>query len=150
MQLCVHYLENYNPSWERLCFAKEGDSGLDLRAAISETLFLKAGERAVIPNGIQVEMKAPTTNFEIQIRPRSGLAAKKGLIVVNTPGTIDWGYRGEIMTILLNTGKEDIEIHPGDRIAQAVVCPIVRPEIIEVDEVSQTERGASKFGSSGL
>ena len=150
MYLCVHYLENYAPDWERLHFAKEGDSGLDLRAAISETILLKAGERIVIPNGIQVEMKAETTDFEIQIRPRSGLAAKKGLIVVNTPGTIDWGYRGEIMTILLNTGKEDIEIHPGDRISQAVICPIVRPEIIEVDAVSQTQRGSGGFGSSGM
>ena len=150
MQLYVHYLENYNPAWERLHFAKEGDSGLDLRAAISETILLKAGERTIISNGIQVEMKAPTTNFEIQIRPRSGLAAKKGLIVVNTPGTVDWGYRGEIMTILLNTGKEDIEIHPGDRISQAVVCPIVRPEIIEVNTVSETKRGTGGFGSSGM
>ena len=76
MQLFVKYLENYHSDWPRLCFAKQDDSGLDLRAAIPERIILKAGTRAVIPNGIQVEMKAETTDFEIQIRPRSGLAAK--------------------------------------------------------------------------
>ena len=150
MQLFVKYLENYHSDWPRLCFAKQDDSGLDLRAAIPERIILKAGTRAVIPNGIQVEMKAETTDFEIQIRPRSGLAAKKGIIVVNTPGTVDWGYRGELMTILLNTGTEDFEINPGDRIAQAVICPIVRPQIIEAENLSETERGNSGFGSSGV
>lgn len=150
MQLFVKYLENYADDWPRLSFAKQDDSGLDLRAAISEPFILKAGKRTVIPNGIQVEMKSETTAFEIQIRPRSGLAAKKGIIVVNTPGTVDWGYRGELMTILLNTGDEDFEINPGDRIAQAVICPIVRPQIIETDDLSETERGSSGFGSSGV
>lgn len=150
MQLFVKYLENYNSNWPRLSFAKQDDSGLDLRAAISEPIILKSGKRAVIPNGIQVEMKAETSSFEIQIRPRSGLAAKKGIIVVNTPGTVDWGYRGELMTILLNTGEEDFEITPGDRIAQAVICPIVRPQIIEATDLSETERGETGFGSSGV
>lgn len=150
MQLFVKYLENYAKNWPRLSFAKQDDSGLDLRAAISKPFILKAGTRTVIPNGIQVEMKADTTNFEIQIRPRSGLAVKKGIIVVNTPGTVDWGYRGELMTILLNTGDEDFEINPGDRIAQAVICPIVRPQIVEADDLSETERGNTGFGSSGI
>ena len=150
MQLFVKYLENYAKNWPRLSFAKQDDSGLDLRAAISKPIILKAGTRTVIPNGIQVEMKADTTNFEIQIRPRSGLAVKKGIIVVNTPGTVDWGYRGELMTILLNTGDEDFEINPGDRIAQAVICPIVRPQIVEADDLSETERGNTGFGSSGI
>jgi len=150
MQLFVKYLENYAKNWPRLSFAKQDDSGLDLRAAISKPFILKAGTRTVIPNGIQVEMKADTTNFEIQIRPRSGLAVKKGIIVVNTPGTVDWGYRGELMTILLNTGDEDFEINPGDRIAQAIICPIVRPQIVEADDLSETERGNTGFGSSGV
>ncbi|MBQ4084754.1 MAG: dUTP diphosphatase [Alphaproteobacteria bacterium] len=150
MQLFVKYLENYAKNWPRLSFAKQYDSGLDLRAAISKPFILKAGTRTVIPNGVQVEMKADTTNFEIQIRPRSGLAVKKGIIVVNTPGTVDWGYRGELMTILLNTGDEDFEINPGDRIAQAVICPIVRPQIVEADDLSETERGNTGFGSSGI
>ena len=150
MQLFVKYLENYAKNWPRLSFAKQDDSGLDLRAAISKPFILKAGTRTVIPNGIQVEMKADTTNFEIQIRPRSGLAVKKGIVVVNTPGTVDWGYRGELMTILLNTGDEDFEINPGDRIAQAIICPIVRPQIVEADDLSETERGNTGFGSSGI
>lgn len=150
MKLFVKYLENYAKNWPRLSFAKQDDSGLDLRAAISKPFILKAGTRTVIPNGIQVEMKADTTNFEIQIRPRSGLAVKKGIIVVNTPGTVDWGYRGELMTILLNTSDEDFEINPGDRIAQAVICPIVRPQIVEADDLSETERGNTGFGSSGI
>ena len=150
MILKVKYLPNYNASWNRLGFAKSGDSGMDLRAAVAETIVLHAGERKVIPNGIICEMQDENTNYEIQVRPRSGLAAKNGIIVVNTPGTVDWGYRGEWMTILLNTGTEDFVINPGDRIAQMVVCPIVRPQIETVEDVNTTERGASGFGSSGV
>ena len=135
MILKVKYLPNYDAGWARLGFTKPFDSGMDLRAAIAEKVVLKAGERLVIPNGIVCEMQDENTNFEIQIRPRSGLAAKNGIIVVNTPGTVDWGYRGEIMTILLNTGSEDFVINPGDRIAQMIVCPIVRPQIEMVEEV---------------
>ena len=150
MILKVKYLPNYDASWNRLGYAKDGDSGMDLRAAIDQTIILHAGERKVIPNGIICEMEDENTNYEIQVRPRSGLAAKNGIIVVNTPGTVDWGYRGELMTILLNTGAEDFVINPGDRIAQMVVCPIVRPLIETVEQVNTTERGASGFGSSGV
>ena len=150
MILKVKYLPNYDAAWNRLGFAKAGDSGMDLRAAIDQTIVLHAGERKVIPNGIICEMQDENTNYEIQVRPRSGLAAKNGIIVVNTPGTVDWGYRGELMTILLNTGTEDFVINPGDRIAQMVVCPIVRPQIETVEDVNATERGASGFGSSGV
>jgi len=150
MILKVKYLPNYDASWARLGFAKPFDSGMDLRAAIAEKVVLKPKERLVIPNGIVCEMQDENTNFEIQIRPRSGLAAKNGIIVVNTPGTVDWGYRGEIMTILLNTGSEDFVINPGDRIAQMVVCPIVRPQVETVEEVGTSERGAAGFGSSGV
>jgi len=150
MKLKVKYLPNYNRNWGELKRAKPDDSGLDLRAAIPSDICLKAGERVVVPNGISVEMQAETSDYEIQVRPRSGLAARHGLIVVNTPGTIDWGYRGELMTILLNTGKEDFVIHPGDRICQMVVCPIVRPEIEEVETLSETERGEGRFSSTGV
>ena len=150
MKLKVKYLPNYNRAWGELKRAKPDDSGLDLRAAIFGDICLKAGERVVIPNGISVEMQAETSDYEIQIRPRSGLAARQGLIVVNTPGTVDWGYRGELMTILLNTGKEDFVIHAGDRISQMVICPIVRPEIEEADALSETERGEGRFSSTGV
>ena len=150
MKLKIKYLDNYLPDWPALSYAKDGDSGMDLRAAIDSQFVLKAHERALIPNGIQVEMEAETNSFEIQVRPRSGLAIKNGISVVNTPGTVDWGYRGEIKTILINTSNEDFIIQPGDRIAQMVVCPIIRPDIEVVDEVSQTERGATGFASSGI
>lgn len=152
MKLKVKYLENYNKDWGLLS-STDGNSGYDLRAAISETIVLKPNERKVIPNGIAVELETSEevgTNAEIQVRPRSGLAAKKGITVVNTPGTIDIVYRGELMTIILNTGTEDFEINPGDRISQAVVCPIYKPEVEEVVEVSETERGSNGFGSSGV
>ncbi|MBE6449907.1 MAG: dUTP diphosphatase [Alphaproteobacteria bacterium] len=149
MKLKVQYLENYQPNWEPLHYAKAGDSGMDLRAAIENTIVLEAGQRLIVPTGIICQMEAQTDCYEIQIRPRSGLAAKNGIIVVNTPGTVDWGYRGEIKVILLNTGTERLEIHPGDRIAQMVICPIVRPQIQVVDAVDDSERGATGFGSSG-
>ena len=150
MKLKIKYLPNYLSDGPRMTFSHPADSGLDLRAAIDTPLLLKAGQRALVPNGVQMEMQADSTDFEIQIRPRSGLAAKAGLFVLNTPGTVDWGYRGEIKTILFNSGTEDITIQPGDRIAQAVVCPIVRPQIEEADEVSATQRGEKGFGSTGV
>ncbi|MBP5534236.1 MAG: dUTP diphosphatase [Alphaproteobacteria bacterium] len=150
MILKVKYLPNYDVSWNRLGYAKSGDSGMDIRAAIPQTIVLQPGQRQVIPNGIVCEMEDENTDYEIQVRPRSGLAAKNGIIVVNTPGTVDWGYRGELMTILLNTGTEPFTINPGDRIAQMVVCPIVRPQVQTVEEVGSSERGASGFGSSGV
>ncbi len=150
MKLKICYLPSYRSEWGALSYAKPGDSGLDIRAAIGEPVVIPAGKRAVIPNGIQCELEADTDAFEIQVRPRSGLAAKKGITVVNTPGTVDWGYRGEVMTILLNTGDEDFVINPGDRIAQMVVCPIIRPQIETVNCVGETVRGAGKFGSTGV
>ena len=149
MKLKIKYLPNYSKDWEKLKYAKPQDAGLDLRAALTETKILQPNERAVIPNGIICEMVDDSCDWEIQIRPRSGLAAKKGITIVNAPGTVDWGYRGEIMSILLNTGTEPFQINPGDRIAQMVICPIIHPEIEETDAISETERGATGFGSSG-
>ena len=110
---------------------------------------LSPGERKVVPNGIKTQLYS-SINVEIQIRPRSGLAAKKGITVVNTPGTVDYSYRGELMTILLNTGHEDFVINPGDRISQMVICPIYKPDVFEINEVNETDRGDNGFGSSGV
>ena len=148
MKLGIQYLENYNKEWG-LVSSKEGDSGYDLRAAISEPIVLSPGERKVVPNGIKTQLYS-SINVEIQIRPRSGLAAKKGITVVNAPGTVDYSYRGELMTILLNTGNEDFVINPGDRISQMVICPIYKPEVVEINEVHETDRGDNGFGSSGV
>ena len=151
MQLKVQYLENYNKEWG-LISSKEGDSGYDLRAAIKDPITLHMGERLIVPNGIKVQLSSSIygSDVEIQIRPRSGLAAKKGITVVNAPGTVDFSYRGELMTILLNTGKEDLIIEPGDRISQMVVCPIYKPDILEVESLGETDRSDNGFGSSGV
>ena len=153
MQLKIQYLDNYDLTWGELCYKHADDSGFDVRAAVATEVVLKPGERALIPNGVRFELcpeDGETTAFEIQTRPRSGLAAKNGISVVNAPGTIDFGYRGELMTILINCGQEDFVVHPGDRIAQAVVCPIVRPALVRVAQVDEkTDRAEKGFGSSG-
>lgn len=121
-------------------------SGLDLLADVSEERVLQKGERALIPTGIAIELPP---DHEAQIRPRSGLAIKKGVSLVNTPGTIDEDYRGEISVIVINHGEENFVIRRGDRIAQMVITPVVRPDIIEIHELSETQRGAGGFGSTG-
>ena len=150
MRLIVEYLDNYDKSWGSLGYKHADDSGFDLRAAIKEPMILAPGQHAVIPNGFKMKIESDNNAFELQTRPRSGLAAKFGISVVNSPGTVDFGYRGEVMTILINCGKENFVINPGDRIAQAVICPIVRPEIVEgtVDDI--TTRSAGGFGSTGV
>ena len=149
MQLLVEYLENYDPSWGPLQYKHPDDSGFDLRAAIKEPMVIKAGTHALIPNGVRLVLKADSNAYEIQTRPRSGLAAKNGISIVNAPGTIDYGYRGELKTILINLGSEDFIVQPGDRIAQAVVCPIIHPEIISGTVIDDTTRGSDGFGSTG-
>ena len=150
MKLIVEYLENYDKSWGPLAYKHADDSGFDLRAAIKESITLVSGQHTVIPNGIKIKIESNDNAFELQTRPRSGLAAKFGISVVNSPGTVDFGYRGEVMTILINLGKEPFTINPGDRIAQAIICPIIRPEIVEgaVDDI--TTRSAGGFGSTGV
>ena len=149
MRLLVEYLENYDKSWGELGYKHADDSGFDLRAAINEPMVIKPGTYALIPNGIKLQLESDTNLWEIQTRPRSGLAAKNGISIVNAPGTIDYGYRGELKTILINLGQEDFVVQPGDRIAQAVVCPIARPEIVAVIVTDDTTRGAGGFGSTG-
>lgn len=127
-------------------YESDWSSGLDLRADVAEKIVLQPGQRRLVPSGIAVEMEK---GFEIQVRPRSGLALRKGVSMVNTPGTIDADYRGEIGVILINHGDEDFLIERGDRIAQMVVCPVIHPEIIEVNDLHGTGRGAGGFGSTG-
>lgn len=129
-------------------YATPGAAGLDLSAAISENekITLNPGKRALIPTGLQIDLPE---GFEAQIRPRSGLALKHGITLVNTPGTIDADYRGEIGVILVNLGEEPFEITRGLRIAQMVVAPVTRVDWVEVDVISASERGAGGFGSTG-
>ena len=121
-------------------------SGVDLQADILEPVTLRSGERQLIPTGISVAIPA---GFEAQIRPRSGLAIKKGLSLVNTPGTIDADYRGEIKVIAINLGNEPILIEKGERIAQMVFVPVVQAQFEEVETLDETTRGAGGFGSTG-
>ncbi len=128
-------------------YETSGSSGMDLQAYISEEIILKPGERKLIPTGLSV---AIPENLEIQIRPRSGLAYKKGISVVNTPGTIDSDYRGEIKVLLINLGKEDFVIKKFERIAQMVVCPITKVVLSETNDLPDTIRGEGGFGSTGV
>ena len=123
-------------------------AGMDLRAALGadETVTLKPGQRALVPTGLSMAMPA---GYEAQIRPRSGLAAKNGITVLNTPGTIDSDYRGELKIILINLGDEDFDITRDMRIAQMIIAPVVQARLQETDSLSDTERGAGGFGSTG-
>ena len=155
MKLCIEYLKNYDLAWGELGYKHTDDSGFDLRAAIPEPIILHPGEYRLIDNGIKIEFQGPFPLddqfiYEIQVRPRSGLAAKYGICVTNTPGTVDFGYRGELKTNLVNLGTTDFVINPGDRIAQAVVCPVLKANIVTVEAVgTETSRGAGGFGSTG-
>lgn len=131
-------------------YAHPTDSGLDLcydSGQEKKGLAILPKQRLLVPTGISIELPP---NTEAQIRPRSGLAAKYGITVLNTPGTIDEGYRGEIKVILINLGDEWLTLNHGDRIAQMVICPVLRPEIITVDELTDSDRGANGFGSTGV
>lgn len=126
-------------------YAKYGDAGMDLHSC--ENTSLKPGERKLISTGLAFEIPYGT---ELQIRPRSGLAIKHGISLVNTPGTLDYGYRGELKVILINHGQDEFEVKRGERIAQAVLNRIEITEIEEVNDLSETERGAGGFGSTGV
>ena len=127
-------------------YETNGSSGMDLAANIENEIEIAPGKTAIIPTGLAL---AIPKNFEIQIRPRSGLAAKNQISVLNTPGTIDADYRGELKVILINLGKEKFKIEKGLRIAQMVLCPVIRATLKEVDTLEETERGAGGFGSTG-
>jgi len=126
-------------------YKTDGSSGMDLMANVEQTVKILPGEKKIISTGIIV---AIPEQYEIQIRPRSGLAAKSGISVLNTPGTIDSDYRGEIKVILINLGKDIFEIKKNDRIAQMIVCPIIKVELEEVENLPETVRGKGGFGST--
>ncbi len=125
-------------------YATTGSAGVDLRSA--DNLTLKPGERALVATGLAIALPDGT---EAQVRPRSGLAVKHGVTVLNSPGTIDSDYRGEIKVPMINLGSEDFVISRGDRIAQMVMAPVLRVDLIEVEALDYTTRGAGGFGSSG-
>ena len=127
-------------------YKTQGSSGLDLMAFIAKSIKLKPKESVLVPTGISI---AIAEDLEIQIRPRSGLAAKSNISVLNTPGTIDSDYRGEIKVILFNHGNNEFIINNKDRIAQMVLAPIIKAEFEEVDELPDTIRGERGFGSTG-
>ena len=129
------------PKYETL-----GSSGMDIAAHIEKNIIIEPGDKALVPTGFKLSIPK---GYEVQIRPRSWLAAKKNISVLNTPGTIDSDYRGEIKVILVNFGKEKFIVENGSRIAQMVVCPIVQATLQEVKDLEETKRGSGGFGSTG-
>ena len=143
MQIKIINKSNHElPHYETIASA-----GMDLRANISESRILKPLERSIVGTGLFIELPI---GIEAQVRPRSGLAAKKGVTVLNTPGTIDADYRGEIGVILVNLSNEEFTINNGERIAQLVIAKHERAEWVEVEELSETDRGEGGFGSTGV
>ncbi len=134
------------PGVELPTYKTDGASGIDLMALLNEPINLKPNSSCLVPTGIAV---AFSSDFEIQIRPRSGLAAKNSISVLNTPGTIDSDYRGEIKIILFNHGKNDFLINNKDRIAQMILTPVIKMEFEETDKLPETVRGEGGFGSTG-
>lgn len=122
-------------------------AGMDLRAALTEPVLLQPGQRQAIPTGLAIALPP---GYEAQVRPRSGLARKAGISMVNSPGTIDADYRGEIMVLLINLGQEPFTVNRGDRIAQLVVAPVTRVTWEEVESLDETERGSGGFGHTGV
>src|SRR5690606_25549996 len=131
------------------CYETSGAAGMDICAAVPESdpITLRTGERSLIPTGYIFEIPF---GFEAQVRPRSGLAIKNGITCLNTPGTIDSDYRGEVKVILINLGQEDFVITRGMRIAQIILAPVTQMPVVEVTTVTETQRGAGGFGSTGV
>lgn len=140
----IKKLENFKGEIPQ--YQSTGASGVDVRAQLRTPMTLKPGERAMIPTGLSFEIPL---GFEIQARPRSGFAAKQGVTVLNTPGTIDADYRGEVKIIVINLGHESVLIQDQERIAQLVVAPVIQAHFEVVEELSDTERGLGGFGSTG-
>mgnify|MGYP000100081734 FL=1 len=122
-------------------------AGMDIRAALDEPVELSPGQRKLIPTGLQMAMPE---GYEAQIRPRSGLAYRNGITMLNTPGTIDADYRGEVKVLAVNLGDEPFVIQHGDRVAQMVIAPVTQADVQEVDDLSETERADGGFGSTGV
>lgn len=139
-------IKKLNPKAKLPSYKTSGSSGMDLMALIDDTLTIKPNQSVLVPTGISIAIPDDT---EVQIRPRSGLAAKSNISVLNTPGTIDSDYRGELKIILINHGKEDFLINNGDRIAQMILMPVLKIEFEEVEDLPETIRGSGGFGSTG-
>ena len=139
-------IKKLDPAVELPAYKTEGASGMDLMALLNEPINLKPNSSCLVPTGLSV---AFSSDFEIQIRPRSGLAAKNNISVLNTPGTIDSDYRGEIKVILFNHGKNDFLINNKDRIAQMILTPVIKMDLEETDDLPETIRGEGGFGSTG-
>jgi len=139
-------IKKLDPTVELPAYKTEGASGMDLMALLNEPINLKPNSSCLVPTGLAV---AFSSDFEIQIRPRSGLAAKNSISVLNTPGTIDSDYRGEIKVILFNHGKSDFLINNKDRIAQMILTPVIKMDLEETDDLPETIRGEGGFGSTG-
>ncbi len=127
-------------------YATPGAAGMDLLAAVAAPLVIAPGQRVLVPTGLAIALPP---GFELQVRPRSGLALKNGIVLPNSPGTIDEDYRGELQVIVMNAGQEPFVVERGMRIAQAVLAPVVRAGWVEVAELDETARGAGGFGSTG-
>ena len=141
----VHKLSENNKS-ELPDYQTDRAAGMDLRASITNSIVIKPGKSTLVPTGLAMSLPG---GYEAQVRPRSGLAAKFGVTVLNSPGTIDSDYRGEVKVILINHGDEPFEINDGDRIAQMVIASVVQATVIAVEELDTTTRGAGGFGSTG-
>ena len=139
-------VKKLEPSVKLPSYKTSGASGMDLMAYIDKSIELKPGESCLVPTGLSVSFPE---DYEIQIRPRSGLAAKNNISVLNTPGTIDSDYRGEIKVILFNHGKKNFKINNNDRIAQMILAPVIKMDLEEKDELPDSIRGAGGFGSTG-
>ena len=139
-------IKKLDPTVELPAYKTDGASGMDLMAFVKEPINLKPNSSCLVPTGLAV---AFSSDFEIQIRPRSGLAAKNSISVLNTPGTIDSDYRGEIKVILFNHGKSDFLINNKDRIAQMILTPVIKMDLEETDDLPETIRGEGGFGSTG-
>ena len=139
-------IKKLDPAVELPAYKTEGASGMDLMALVKKPINLKPNSSCLVPTGLAV---AFSSDFEIQIRPRSGLAAKNSISVLNTPGTIDSDYRGEIKVILFNHGKRDFLINNKDRIAQMILTPVIKMDLEETDDLPETIRGEGGFGSTG-
>ncbi len=148
VEVKVIKLPHYDSSFELPFYATEGAAGADIRASLLEkkSLTVKPGERVLVPTGLSMEIPV---GFEVQVRPRSGLSLKSPLMIVNSPGTVDSDYRGEVNIIIGNFGKEDFVIEHGLRIAQLVIAPVTQAKFLTADSLSETQRGSGGFGSTG-
>jgi dUTP pyrophosphatase len=146
IEIIIHHITDQYSDIPLPEYSTEGSSGLDVRAAVENEMVIEKGKVALVPTNLRVEIPI---GYEIQVRPRSGLAAKSGIGILNSPGTIDSDYRGEIKIILFNFGEEDFVIKRGDRIAQLVISKVYRANLILTDDLNESKRGSGGFGHTG-